>query len=152
MGINGTPRARFHKWKFVVEIEGIAYAGFQNAGPLEAETATLAISEGGAMIPDKSPGRVTFQPITLTRGATNDRDLYNWFLEVAKVSADTGEDDPIYKRDIDIVQQSRSGAELQRWRVFGCYPKKFSAGDWDNESDEFRVESVELEIDRFDLV
>lgn len=152
MGINGTPRKRFHKWKFVVEIEGVSFAGFQSVSGLEVEIATVSISEGGSMIPNKSPGRATFAKITLSRGATSDRDLYDWYLEVARIAANVGQPDPVYVRDFDIVQQDRNGEELQRWRVFGAWPSKFSAGDWDNESDEFRIESVELEIDRFDLV
>jgi len=152
MPIQGTPRRRHHKWKFVVEIAGVAFAGFNKAGPLEVEVATVAISEGGSSIPHKSPGRSTFAKITLERGATTDRDLWDWFLEVADVAANVGLVDDDYKRDFDIVQQERDGSEIMRWRIYRAFPTKFSAGDWDNDADEYRIESVEIDFDYFEPV
>ena len=147
MAINGTPRTYYHKWKFIIEIEGIAWAGFKTCSAIEMEAATVAISEGGSVIPRKSPGRITVSKVTLERGATADNDLYSWWLEVANVAANGGEPDDAYKRDVDIVQQDRNGDELQRWRLFRAWPTKYMAGDFDNESDEFRIESVELDLD-----
>ena len=42
--------------------------------------------EGGSLIPNKSPGRLTFSDVTLERGATQDRDgvtLRRWSLSRA---------------------------------------------------------------------
>ena len=152
VGIVGTPRKRHHKWKFVIEIEGIASAAFKTCSELSAEIATVAISEGGRLTPEKSAGRVTITKITLERGATSELDMWSWFREVADIAANTGLVDDEYKRDIDIVQQDRDGSELVRWRVYRAFPTKFSAGDWDNEADEFRMESVELDFDSFEPI
>lgn len=46
--------------------------------------------EGGALIPNKSPGRLTFSDVTLERGATQDRDLFEWFQDVAIMSSGLG--------------------------------------------------------------
>lgn len=152
MPIIGTPRKRHHRWKFVVEIAGIVSAGFQAAGPLEAESATVAISEGGSIIPHKSAGRATFAKVTLSRGATSDRDMYDWWLQTANAAANGGAVDEDLKRSFDIVQQDRDGTELRRWRIFNAFSTKFTAGDWDNESDEFVIEQVEIDYDYFDLI
>lgn len=151
MPILGTPRSYHHKWKFVVEIDGVSSAGFQKCSELSVEVASIEYHEGGSMIPNKSPGRLKFADVTLERGATKDEDLWDWLSEVADAAANAGLSDPAFKRTVDIVQQDRDGSTLRRWRLFGVWPTKFVAGAWDNESDENVIESVTLTFDYFTL-
>lgn len=151
-GITGTPRSFHKKFKFIVEIDGVESAGFQKCSELSVEVAKVEYSEGGAVIPDKSPGRLTYSDITLERGATSDYDLWSWFVEVLDATAMVGSVEPIYKRNLDVVQLDRDGSELRRWRVVGAWPTKFKAGDWDNEADEVVIEVLTLSIDYFSLV
>ncbi len=150
-GVVGQARSFYKKFKFVVEIDGVAYAGFQKCSALEAEIAVIEQNEGGTLIPDKSPGRVKFSDLTLDRGATDDLDLFTWFKEVVDASANSGLKDPEYKRNLDIVQQDRDGSSLRRWRVTRAWPTKFSAGEWDNDADENVMESITLAYDYFDV-
>jgi phage tail-like protein len=152
MPVIGTPRTFHKKFKFIVEIDGVASAGFQKCSELSVEVANVQYSEGGALIPNKSPGRLTFADVTLERGATEDQDLFDWLTEVADASANAGLNEPEFKRNLDIVQQDRDGSELRRWRLHNAWPVKFVAGDWDNEADENVIESVTLTYDFFDLV
>lgn len=147
----GIQRSFFKKFKFIVEIDSFAYAGFQKCSELEAEIAIIEQWEGGSLTAQKSPGRVKFNNMTLERGATTDLDMFNWFKQVVDAIANAGLKDNEYKRNFDVVQQDRDGSELRRWAVSGAWPCKFKAGDWDNNSDENVIESVELAIDGFDL-
>lgn len=160
--IIGAPRTFHDKFKFIVEIDGFQSAGFQTMSEISMESAVIEYSEGGSLIPNKSPGRVTVANVTLARGATFDNDFYNWFLEVADAAAaasttpgagaGSGEIDPVFKRDVDVIQQDRDGSELKVWRLFGAWPMKFVAGDWDNEADEKVIETLELAYDFPQLV
>jgi phage tail-like protein len=152
MPVIGTPRTFHKKFKFIVEIDNVASAGFQKCSELSVEVANVQYSEGGALIPNKSPGRLTFADVTLERGATQDPDLFDWMQEVADASANAGLNEPEFKRNLDIVQQDRDGSELRRWRLHNAWPVKFVAGDWDNEADENVIESVTLTYDFFELV
>lgn len=151
MPVLGTPRSFHKKFKFIVEIDGLASAGFQKASELSVEIANVQYYEGGSLIPNKSPGRLTFADVTLERGATMDRDLFDWFTQVAEASANMGLKEPVFKRNLDIVQQDRDGSTLRRWSLTGAWPVKFVAGDWDNEADENVIESVTLTYDFFEL-
>ena len=162
MPILGAPRTFHDGFNFLMEIGGFASAAFQKMSELSVEVATIAYSEGGALIPNKSPGRMTFPPVTLERGASFDLDMLNWFEEVADASSlgsltsgagqGVGLIEPLYKRDIDLIQQDRNGTdELRRWRLFGAWPRRFVAGEWDNEADEKTIEMLELEYDFFVL-
>jgi phage tail-like protein len=152
MAIIGKPRSFHKKFKWICEIDGIGHAGFQKCSELSVEVANVQYFEGGSLIPNKSPGRLTFADVTLERGATQDRDLFYWFQDVAITSSGLGLTDVFYKRNLDIVQQDRDGTTLRRWTLSGAWPVKFVAGDWDNESDENVIESVTLTYDFFELI
>ncbi|TBR17480.1 MAG: phage tail protein [Chitinophagaceae bacterium] len=150
MAVIGQPRSFHKKFKFIIEIDSVAHTGFQKCSELSVEIAKVEYSEGGSLIPDKSPGRATFSDVTLERGATKDEDLFNWLKQVANIAANSGLVDAQYKRNLDIVQQDRDGKTLRRWRLTGAWPTKFVAGEWDNEADENVIESVTLTYDFFD--
>lgn len=146
----GTPRSFDKKFKFLVDIDGITSMKFQKCSELSAEVAKVEYHEGGATIPDKSPGRTTVSDVTLSRGATRDNEMWLWFKQVSDMVAQTGEVDPQYKRTLDIVQLDRDGTELRRWTLSNAWPVKFVAGEWDNEADENVIEAVTLTFDTFD--
>ncbi len=150
MAVFGVPRTFHKKFKFIIEIDGILNAGFRKCSELSVEAANIIHFEGGTIIPNKSPGRLTFSDITLERGATTDLDLLNWFRTVAIAAAGTGLPEPLFKRTLDIVQQDRDGSTLRRWTLLFAWPMKFVAGEWDNEADENVIEMVTLTYDFFD--
>lgn len=148
MAVQGTPRKFYQKYKYQVEISGVRWAGFRTMSDLSVNVDEVAQREGGALIPNKEPGLVNVDDVTLARGATDDRDLWEWMKEV--IEAGSIVDSPAHKRDIDIVQQDRRGVEIARWTLYGCWPKKFKAGDWDNEASENVITEVILAFDYFD--
>jgi len=150
MTVFGVPNNRqyFKKFKFVVEIQGVAFAGFRDMSDLRVSVAEVAHHEGGSLIPKKEPGRVTFADVTLSRGATTDEDLWNWMKET--IAAGSILVDPAQKRTIDVVQQDRAGTEVNRWTLHNCWPKEFMAGSWNNEADENVIEEIVLGYDFFD--
>ena len=72
MTVIGNPRSFHKKFKFIVEIDDVGHAGFQKCSELSVEVANVQYFEGGSLIPNKSPGRLTFSDVTLERGATED--------------------------------------------------------------------------------
>jgi hypothetical protein len=48
---------------------------------------------------------MTFPDVTLERGATQDRDLFDRFQQVANLASGLGLNDIDYKRNLDIVQR-----------------------------------------------
>src|ERR1700753_4235193 len=101
MPVLGTPRTFHKKFKFVVEAE-FANAGFQKCSELSVEVASIEYHEGGALIPNKSPGRLKFADVTLERGATQDQDMFDWLSDVADAAATAGHTEPAFKRNVDI--------------------------------------------------
>jgi phage tail-like protein len=151
-GIIGTPRSFHKRFKFRVEVDGLGSAAFRTCSDIAIELATVEHREGGVLIPDKSPGLATVDDVTLERGATMDRDLYDWLLQVANIAANGGEVDARYKRMIDVVQYDRDNTVLRRWRLHNAWIKRFVAGAWDNEADENVIETCVLVYDFPELI
>lgn len=149
-------RTFHHKYKFLVEIEGIRSAAFSKCSELEAEIAKIEHYEGGALRPHKMPGRVTVPDITLERGACVDNDLYKWFKETVDLKRQIGKKDVGhgqvggFRRNFRIIQLDRDDSELRSWIVAGAWPDKMTAGDWDNDADEVVIEKITLSIDWFE--
>lgn len=150
MPIGGTYKTFDKKFSFVVYIDGFRQFGFSKMSALEAEIADIKYYEGGALIPNKSAGRVEFKDVTLERGATRlDFDSLLWFHSVAYAPANVGVREPGYKRNVIIEQRERDGAPLKAWTLFGAWPKQFTAGEWDNNADENVIEKLVLVYDYF---
>jgi phage tail-like protein len=111
------------------------------------EAAVVEQWEGGVLISNKAPGRLTVDDITLERGATQDEDVYNWFLSMADASAHAGLVDEDYKRTVEIKQLDRDNNTLRTWRLNNAWPKRFVAGAWDNGADENVIETLVLAYD-----
>lgn len=143
--IQGVVRSYYKKFKFIVEIQGVVWAGFQTCGDIAIEVAKVEHHEGGSLIPNKAPGRVTVPDVELTRGATDDVDLYAWSQQTVAIGGILI--DPSHKRTVSIIQQDRAGGELRRWDLIGAWPVRWKAGDWDNNADENVIESITLAYD-----
>lgn len=144
MPVIGGPRKFYKKFKFIVEIDGVAHAGFTKCEGLDAEVAQVKHREGGVLTEQKDAGLVVFSDLVLERGASADNDLHNWWLQVVNAAAERGQTDLQYKRSLDIVQLDRDGTILKRWSCFEAWPTKFTAGSWDNNADENVIEAMTL--------
>ncbi len=147
----GKARRYLDRFKFLIEIDGITQTGFQKCSELKGGVETVEHYEGGALLPDKSPGLGKYEDITLEYGATENLEIYEWFRQVLDAAQETGGADPSeYKRNLSIIQLDRAGNEVQRWNVFGAWPKEFVAGEWDNTANEKLIRKVTLAIDYYE--
>lgn len=154
----GAPRSFENKFTFSIEIDGVAHAGFNKCGPIKVTVDKVEHREGGSLIPNKSPGLVNWDDVTLERGAVAaDSDLYEWIEQVVDsaqgVATNTGEaaglglNDNEYKRNFDVVKRDWDGTIVGRVRVFGAWPVDYTFGEWDNDSSEKTIEMVTLTYD-----
>lgn len=147
-----TPINWYKKYSFIVEVDGVARAAFTTCSELRIKIDTVAYREGGRLHAHKSPGLVEFPPITLGRGVTDDFDLYSWIRDSYDAAAGTGMVTPDLYRTLDIVQLDRDGSEKERYRVYAAYAAEYAAGDWDNNSNETRMEELVFECDYWERV
>lgn len=147
----GQPVKWYTKYSFLIEVEGVVSAAFTTCSEIRGNAETVEYREGGRLHPHKSPGLMSFPPITLTRGRCEDYDLYNYFKDTFDAAAGTGLTTPDIYRTIDIVQLDRDGEEVERHTLYGAWCKEYqSSNGWDNNANEILMEEIVIEYDHFE--
>ncbi len=144
------PNARvdpFPRYNFLVEIEGIARAGFMTVSGLEEESEVREYREGGDnSTVRKLAGLNSYSPVVLEVGSTFDAALWDWRQKVKREGAQGN------RKSISIIQQDEKREEVKRWQIFDAWPSKFTAPELDASSSDNAVESVEIQHEGLDLI
>lgn len=147
----GKPVKFYNRFKFVMEIDGFARAGFQKVSGLEQGVEVISHRESDSIRPYKSPGLFSAEDLTLEFGATDDQGAWEWFTRCVQVAEGTlAAEESEYKKDIALVQLDANGQELERWNIYGAFPFKFSPGEYDATSSEKTIRKLQLAYDYFD--
>ena len=95
----------YKNFKFRVKMQGDdgnfrTVLGVSKSGALKRTTEVVKHRSGGENSTDhKSPGRTTYDGITLERGVTHDREFEKWANKVHPYSGDAGMDLVNYKKE-----------------------------------------------------
>jgi phage tail-like protein len=130
-------------FNFVVEIEGIAAAGFSECSGLTSETAVIEYREGNEVARvRKLAGLTKFAPIILKRGITKDRDLWNWYKNVINGNTD--------RRNGSIVLLGNDRSAVARWNFINGWPAKWEGPHLKAKGNEVAIETLEIEHEGLD--
>lgn len=127
----------FASFNFLVEIDGIAKAGFSEVTGLNTETNVIEYREGTDDItPRKLPGLTKNSNITLKRGVSLDTDLFNWRKTVM--------DGDIKRANMSIVLLNEKKTEVVRWNLVNAWPSKYVVPDLKANANEMAIETLEI--------
>ncbi|MFC1475873.1 phage tail protein [Candidatus Zixiibacteriota bacterium] len=129
----------YGNYNFLVEIDGIVRAAFQEASGFDSAIDVTEHREGGENTTlRKLPAMTKYSNITLKWGLTLDPELYNWHRQWV-----TG--DPAAKRaNGSIVVLDRQGQEQVRWNFFHAWPAKWTGPTFNAEGNDVAIETLEL--------
>jgi phage tail-like protein len=128
----------YGSFNFLVEIDGITRAAFQECSGFDSTIDVIEHREGGDRAVRKLPGLTKYANITLKWGLTDNSELYDWHLQWV-----TG--DPSAKRvNGSIVLLDRQGIEKVRWNFFNAWPVKWDGPDFNAEGTDVAIETLEL--------
>jgi phage tail-like protein len=129
----------YGNFNFLVEIGGITRAAFHEASGFDSSIDIIEHREGGENITlRKLPGMVKYANISLKRGITDDRDLYNWHMKWVN-------GDPTAKRQNgSIILLDRQGQEKVRWNFYNAWPAKWTGPSLTAEGNDVAIETLEL--------
>jgi phage tail-like protein len=133
----GTRTDPYRGYNFLVEIDGITQAGFQEVSGLDASTDPIEYREGND--PNhvrKLPGLNKFSAITFKRGITDSDELWKWYQTVVagKVVLKNG----------SIVLLDDAGQERLRWNFTNAWPSKWTGPSFNSTSNAIAVETLEI--------
>lgn len=127
----------YRGFNFLVEIDGITQAGFQEVSGLDASTDPVDYREGSD--PNhvrKLTGLNKFSPITLKRGITDSDELWKWRKTVI--------DGKPTRKNGSIILLDESGAEKLRWNFANAWPSKWTGPAFNATSTAVAVETLEI--------
>lgn len=127
----------YRGFNFLVEIDGITQAGFQEVSGLDVTTDPVDYREGSdpAHV-RKLPGLNKYSPITLKRGITDSDELWKWRLTVIEGK--------IERRNGSIVLLDTAGSERLRWNFTHAWPSKWTGPSFNSTSSTVAIETLEI--------
>lgn len=133
-GSRNDPYAAFN---FLVEIDGVTQAGFAECSGLTTETDPIEYREGNEDITvRKLPGLKKFTNITLKRGFTDSRDLWEWRKKVM--------DGQTERQAGAIVLLNEAREEALRYNFREGWPCKWEGPSFNAKNNEVAIEMMEI--------
>ncbi|MFB2835340.1 phage tail protein [Floridanema evergladense] len=136
----------YQQFNFLVEIDGIARAGFMECTGTTTDTDTIDYREGNdiSMNVRKLSGLRKYTNIVLKRGYTQDKSLWDWRKKIINGAVE--------RRSADIILLNENREEVLRWRVREAWISKWDSGPFNAKTNDVVMETVELVHEGLELV
>lgn len=126
----------YGNFNFLVEIDKMTVAGFAEVSGLGESVDVIAYREGGDTHVRKLPGLRKTSDITLKRGVTQSRALFDWYRNVANGVPD--------RRDGTIVLLDASRTPVVRWLFVNAFPCRWEGPHLNATGNEVALETLVL--------
>jgi phage tail-like protein len=129
---------------FLVQIDGVTVAGFQECSGLGIEVTVIEYRNGNEQANvRKLPGLIKYQNITLKRGYTRGRELWDWFTTVLHGRAERK------AGSISLLAEDRSVAA--RWEFREAWPCRYEGPVFSARGNDVAIETLELVVESLEL-
>jgi phage tail-like protein len=138
----------YKNFKFRVVWDGKPVLGVSKVGSLKRTTEVVKHRSGGENSYDhKSPGRSSYDAITLERGITHDLEFEKWANKVHSFQGDPTMDLAGYKKDLVLEVMNEKGQVALRYHLFNCWVSEFAAvPDLDGNANAVAIEHIKIEL------
>jgi phage tail-like protein len=127
----------FGNYNFLVELDGISRAAFQECSGFDSTIDVIEHREGGENTTvRKLPGQTKYTNIVLKWGITDDMELYTWHRNAVKGQLE--------RKNGSIVLLDRQGGEVARWNFVRAWPSKYDGHNLTAEGTDVAIETLEL--------
>ena len=147
--INSNRFDPYKNFKFRVKWDGRYVAGVSKVSAIKRSTEVVEHREGGDPSNIRiSPGRTTFEAITLERGVTHDVDFEQWANKVwnldSRQEAETSLND--FRKDLVVEIYNEAGQLAIAYKVFRCWVSEYQAlPGLDANGNLVAIETIKLE-------
>jgi phage tail-like protein len=142
----GNQPVYYRAFQFMVEIDGIDKARFQEAGGIDATIDVIEYREGGDMLgPRKFSGQTKHSNLSLKRGYTDDTQLWDWFETFM-----TGQTSDAKRKNISIIQLDMAGNHVFRWNLYNAFPVKYTGASFNAKGNDLAIEALEIAYERIE--
>jgi phage tail-like protein len=139
----------YKNFKFRVKWDGRYVAGISKVGALKRTTEMVEHREGGdPSTSRKSPGRSSFEAITMERGVTHDAEFEQWANKVWNFGSGLGAEVSLkdFRKDLIIEVYNEAGQLALAYKVFRCWVSEYqSLPDLDANANVVAIQTIKLE-------
>lgn len=141
----------YKNFKFRVLWDGKPVLGVSKMGSLKRTTEVVKHRGGGDNSFDhKSPGRTSYEAVTLERGITHDIEFEKWANLVHTYQGDPSMDLVNYKKDLTLEVMNEKGQVAIRYFLYRCWISEFTAmPDLDANANATAIEHLKVELEGF---
>ncbi len=139
----------YKNFKFRVLWDGKPVLGVSKVGSLKRTTEVVKHRSGGENSHDhKSPGRTSFDAVTMERGITHDLEFEKWANQVHGFQGDPTMDLAGYKKDLTLEVMNEKGQVALRYFLYRCWVSEFQAlPDLDANANAVAIEHLKVELE-----
>ena len=142
----------YKNFKFRILWDDKPVMGVSKVSALKRTTELVKHRDGGDNSTDrKSPGRTSYEAITVERGLTHDPEFEAWANKVHPYSGDTAMDLAAYKKNLTLEMMNEKGHVVYRYFLFDCWVSEYTAmPDLDANANAVAIESLKIELEGWD--
>jgi phage tail-like protein len=142
----------YKNYKFRVILDGRAVMGVSKVSALKRTTEVVKHRDGGDNSMDrKSPGRTTYEAITMERGITHDLEFERWANLIHSPNGDALMDLANYKKELTLEVMNEKNHVALRYFLHRCWVSEFTAvPDLDANANAIAIQNIKVELESWD--
>lgn len=140
----------YKNFKFKVYLDGRAVMGVSKVGALKRSTEVVSYRSGGDnSVEFKSPGRTSYDAVTMEGGVTHDTEFEAWAANVHSYGAgDGGMDLRNFKKQLTVEVLNEANMPALRYFIYNAWPSAYTAiADLNAGENAVLIKSLELQIE-----
>ena len=139
----------YKNYKFQLKWDGHTVLGVMKASTLKRSTNVITHHSGGENSVDhKTPGRTTYDAVTLERGITWDLDFEAWANKVHPYAGDHAMDLVNFRKECALEVLNEKGQVCKRYLLHGCWVSDYTAVPaLDSSANAIAIESIKVEME-----
>lgn len=137
----------YKNFKFRVVVDGRVVAGVSKVSALKRSTMPIEHRDGSSNSHSRlSPGKWSFEPITLERGITHDTEFEEWANLSFSVAGDAQMSLKNFRKDIVINLLNAQDVVVKAFKVYRCWVSEYQVlPELDANGDAVAIESIVLQ-------
>ncbi len=135
----------YKNFKFRMKMDGKIVAGISKVSGLKRSSDPVSHNEGAG---PKSPSRTKYEPITLERGLTQDRNFADWANSARKGKAHAADKASLgdLRKDVRIELYNEAGQVVEAYHLHRCWVSEYqSLPELDAGANSVAIEHMKLE-------
>jgi phage tail-like protein len=147
--VNTTRLDPYKSYQFQLKFDGSYVAGLSKISPLKRSSDVVKHRSGGdPSTSHKTPGRTTYEAITLERGLTEDLTFHDW----AGAALGSEESPANYRKDLDLEIYNEAGQLEEAYTIYRCWVSEYQATpDLEAGANAIAIAHIKIENDGCEL-